>query len=245
MPSTVPFVNWSVLSWGAGRFDLQLSLTDAEVGAIEGGQALLALNSSVLFGSSVLGAAGIIDGAVLSSSTLVGAWWSTVFGIQTPPPDPSFSSLQGIVEDLAWFGASTAGRAAYAATTIVAVLLYLWEGHKLARAKLTGRKPGARREARLMALGADLLLAVAFVAAVGLIFAVATALKSWVFELSPREWGYSVILTFSLGVLAAAYLDGDGTLELLATVPIFLAVVWWVARLWRRHQARSMRASEA
>lgn len=96
-----------------------------------------------------------------------------------------------------------------------------------------------------MALGADLLLAVAFVAAVGLIFAVATALKSWVFELSPREWGYSVILMFSLGVLAAAYLDGDGILELLATVPIFLAVVWWVARLWRRHQARSMRASEA
>ena len=95
-----------------------------------------------------------------------------------------------------------------------------------------------------MAVGADLLLAVAFVAAVGLIFAVATALKNWVFELSPREWGYSVILTFSLGVLTAAYLDGDGTLELLAMIPIFLAVVFWIARLWRRHQVHAIRASE-
>jgi hypothetical protein len=145
--STVPFLNWSVLSGGAGRFDLQLSLTGAEVGAIEGGQALLALNSSVLVGSSVLGAAGIIDGAVLSSSIVAGAWWNTVFGIQTPPPDPTLSSLPGILDDLAWFGDSTAGRATYAATTIVAVLLYLWEGHKLARTKLTGRKPGNRRGA--------------------------------------------------------------------------------------------------
>jgi hypothetical protein len=95
-----------------------------------------------------------------------------------------------------------------------------------------------------MAFGADLLLAVAFLAAVGLLFTIATTLKNWAFDLSPREWGYSVILTFSLGVLAAAYLDGDGTLELLATIPIFLAVVWWIARLWRRRQVRSMRASE-
>ena len=96
-----------------------------------------------------------------------------------------------------------------------------------------------------MALGADILLAIAFVAAVGFIFIIATALKNWVFELSPREFGYSVILTFSLGVLAAAYLDGDGTLELLAMIPIFLAVVFWIARLWRRHQVRAIRASEA
>ena len=43
-----------------------------------------------------------------------------------------------------------------------------------------------------MAVGADLLLAVAFVAGVFLIFVVAAALKTWVFELSPREWGYSI-----------------------------------------------------
>jgi hypothetical protein len=141
------FVNWSVPDWGPGRFDFLLSLTSTEVGAIEDGQALLALNSSVLAGSSVLGAAGIIDGLVLSSSLVVGGWWSTIFGIQTPPPDPTFSSPQGIVDDLAWFGDSTAGRAAYAATTIVAVMLYLWEGHKLARAKLVGRTPRNQREA--------------------------------------------------------------------------------------------------
>ena len=96
-----------------------------------------------------------------------------------------------------------------------------------------------------MAPGTVLLLLVAFVAAIGLLFAVAAALKNWVFELSPREWGYTVVLTFSLGVLTAAYFDGDGTLELLGMVPIFLAIVWWVARLWRRHRVRSMRAAEA
>ena len=97
----------------------------------------------------------------------------------------------------------------------------------------------------MTAPGADILLVVAFVAAIGLLFAVAAALKNWVFELSPREWGYTVVLTFSLGILTAAYLDGDGTLELLGIVPIFLAVVWWVARLWRRHRVRSIRAGEA
>ena len=94
-----------------------------------------------------------------------------------------------------------------------------------------------------MAVGADLLLAVAFIAGVFLIFVVAVALKTWVFELSPREWGYSIALTFSLGVLTAAYLDGDGTLELLSIIPIFLAIVWWIARLWRRHQVRSVRTA--
>ena len=143
---TVPFLNWSVLEWSTGEFTLVLSLTAGEVSAIEGGQAILALNSSIRAGSTVVGAAGIIDGAVLDSAVVEGSWWSTVFGIPTPPPDPSFSSLPGILDDLAWFGASTAGRATYAATTIVAVLLYLWEGHKLARAKLAGDLPRSRRE---------------------------------------------------------------------------------------------------
>ena len=144
---TVPFLNWSVPEWSTGEFELVLSLTAGEVSAIEGGRAILALNSSIRIGSTVVGAAGIIDGATLSSATLVGSWWSTVFGIPTPPPDPTLSSLPGILDDLAWFGASTAGRATYAATTIVAVLLYLWEGHKLARAKLSGDPPRSRREA--------------------------------------------------------------------------------------------------
>ena len=141
------FNNWSVPSWGMGRFDLRLSLANAEVGAIEGGQAILALNSSVVVGTTILGAAGTIDGPVLGSSIVTGSWWSTIFGIQTPPPDPTFSSLQGIIDDLAWFGSSTAGRAAYAATTLVAVTLYLWEGHKLAKARLLGAPAKTRREA--------------------------------------------------------------------------------------------------
>lgn len=144
---TVPFHNWSVPDWSTGEFELVLSLTAEEVDAIEGGQAILALNSSIRVGSTVVGAAGIIDGAVLGSAVVEGSWWSTVFGIPTPPPDPTLSSLPGILDDLAWFGASTAGRATYAATTIVAVLLYLWEGHKLARAKLSGDPPRSRREA--------------------------------------------------------------------------------------------------
>jgi hypothetical protein len=141
------FTNWSVPAWGAGRFDLELVLTGGEVALLEDGQSVLVLDSSIVVNDSVLGASGLIDGSTLSSSVVVGAWWSTVFGIPTPPPDPSFSSLHGIVDDLAWFGDSTAGRAAYAATTLVAILLYLWEGHKLARAKLLGRPSGSRREA--------------------------------------------------------------------------------------------------
>ena len=144
---TVPFLNWSVPDGSTGAFELVLSLTAGEVNAIEDGQALLALNSSIRVGSTVVGAAGIIDGAILSSAVVEGSWWSAVFGIPTPPPDPTLSSLPGILDDLAWFGASTAGRATYAATTIVAVLLYLWEGHKLARAKLAGGPPRPRREA--------------------------------------------------------------------------------------------------
>lgn len=144
---TVPLLNWSVPDWSTGAFELVLSLTAGEVAAIVGGQALLALNSSIRVGSTVVGAAGIIDGALLGSAVVEGSWWSTVFGIPTPPPDPTPSSLPGILDDLAWFGASTAGRATYAATTIVAVLLYLWEGHKLARAKLAGDPPRSRREA--------------------------------------------------------------------------------------------------
>ena len=90
-----------------------------------------------------------------------------------------------------------------------------------------------------MAAGSDLFVLIAAVAAIAFIFILANALKNWVFELSPREWGYSVILTFSLGVLFAGWIDGDGTLELLAGLVIFLAFVWWLARLIRRHQART------
>src|SRR5579871_3558109 len=62
---TVPFLNWSVPDWSTGEFELVLSMTAAEINAIEGGQAILALNSSIRVGSTVVNAAGIIDGTVL------------------------------------------------------------------------------------------------------------------------------------------------------------------------------------
>jgi cbb3-type cytochrome oxidase subunit 3 len=96
-----------------------------------------------------------------------------------------------------------------------------------------------------MAVGTDLLLALAFVAAIGVVFLVGKAVSNWVFELTPAEWGYTVVLAFSLGVLAAAYWDGDGLLELLALIPTFLAVVWWVYRFYRRHQVRTLRSEGA
>jgi hypothetical protein len=94
-----------------------------------------------------------------------------------------------------------------------------------------------------MAVGSDLFLVVAFLAALSVLFMVATALKRWVFELSPREWGYTVLLAFTFGVLLAGWFDGDGTLEFVSGLVIFLAFVWWVARLWRRRQVRQVRAA--
>jgi hypothetical protein len=139
-PSPAPD-NWSVSSWGTGEFTLVLNLTSSEITAVDDAQALIALNSSVEDASSVYGASGTIGSGTLSSAILASGWWSEWFGINTPPPDPSISSLGGIVADLAWWGNSTAGRASYAATTIVAVTLYLWEGHKLARKTVLEHKP--------------------------------------------------------------------------------------------------------
>ena len=133
------FENWSVPSWGAGRFDLRLVLAAPEVGDIEAGQALLALNSSVAVGSAIYGAAGLIDGTVLSSSVVEGAWWNTLFDIQNAPPVLSPHSLPDVVEDLAWFGSSTAGRALYAAVTLCAVGVYVFEAQKLAKERLANK----------------------------------------------------------------------------------------------------------
>ncbi len=95
-----------------------------------------------------------------------------------------------------------------------------------------------------MAVGTDVLLAVAFLAAVAFAFVLAKALRNWVFELSPSEWGFTVLMTYSLGVLTAAWWDGDGTLMLLSLIPVFLALVWWIYRLFRRHQVSALRAQE-
>jgi len=139
-PSSAPD-NWSVSGWGPGEFTLVLNLTSPEITAVDDAQALIALNSSVEVGTSVYGASGTIGSATLTSAILASGWWSEWFGINTPPPDPSMSSFSGIVADLAWWGNSTAGRASYAATTIVAVTLYLYQGHKLARQAVVEHAP--------------------------------------------------------------------------------------------------------
>ncbi len=94
-----------------------------------------------------------------------------------------------------------------------------------------------------MPLGELLFVAVAFLAAAAFLFAIATAMRNWVFELSPREWGYSMLLAFAGGSLLVAWWDGDGTVELLSGLVIFLAIVWWAYRLSQRHQARKAAAA--
>lgn len=135
-----PLGNWSVPSWGPGRFDLLMVLTPSEASAIEAGQAILALNSSVVEGSTVYGASGLVDGAVLSASIIAGSWWSNWFGIPNPPPSTDPASFSDVLGDLAWFGDSTAGRALYASMALGSALVYLLEAHRVARRRLFGKE---------------------------------------------------------------------------------------------------------
>ena len=91
-------------------------------------------------------------------------------------------------------------------------------------------------------IATDLLIALAFLAAIGVVFILGKAFRSLVVQLTPGEWLYTVILTFSLGVLAAAYLDDDGTLMLVALIPVFIGIVWWIWRVLRRHRAGTAQA---
>ena len=99
----------------------------------------------------------------------------------------------------------------------------------------------------MVALPTGGVLAEFTVALAGFVFLLViwSALRNWVFELSPNEWLYTLVLAFALGVFAAAYLDGDGLLLLLSLIPIFLAIVWWAGRLIRRHQVRAAGPAEA
>lgn len=91
-------------------------------------------------------------------------------------------------------------------------------------------------------LGTDLLIALAFLAALGVVLLLAKMARNLVVQLTPGEWLYTVVLTFSLGVLAAAYLDDDGTLMLVALIPVFLGIVWWVYRVVRHHRVHTAEA---
>ena len=145
--STTPFENWSVSDTLPGKFTLTLNLTDAVASQIEAGLSVLALSAEVVIGNATLGASGTIGSAVLSGATTGSGWWSTWFGMSSPPP-ADLSSLSGVVADLAWLGESETGRAIYMGTTLVAVALYLWEGHKLAKARLVGDKATEARVVR-------------------------------------------------------------------------------------------------
>ena len=97
----------------------------------------------------------------------------------------------------------------------------------------------------MTALGTPLALVFVAVSGFVMLLVIWAALRNWVFELSPNEWLYTLVLSFALGVFTASYLDGDELLLLLSAIPIFLAIVWWIARLFRRHQVRAALRTEA
>jgi len=97
----------------------------------------------------------------------------------------------------------------------------------------------------MAALGPDLALLIVALAGVVFLLVIWVALRNWVFELSPNEWLYSLIFSFALGVFVASYLDGDAELLLFSVLALFVAFVWWIVRLFRRHSAKGqMKAAQ-
>jgi hypothetical protein len=134
-----PRVNWSVSDVAAGSFEVGLVLTVPQASGVEDGSGVLALNATLLApGGGTLAAAGTIGAETLNAAGVPSTWWETWFGATTPPPDTD--SIGGIFAFLAWLDATTTGRALYMLTTLVAVSLYLYEAHKLTRAKIAGRE---------------------------------------------------------------------------------------------------------
>ena len=89
-----------------------------------------------------------------------------------------------------------------------------------------------------------LLWLLVFLVALALVFVVARALKSWVFELTPSQWVASTVLTFSAGALLISILWGNGEFELLSAVPVALAVVWAIISALRESGRRSTSEEE-
>lgn len=134
--SATPFVSWSVSGTAAGRFVLDLNLTDAQVAQLEGGDTLLSLTGEVVVGNATIGAAGTISGLLLESAAVPSGFWKQWFGIPEPP---GFDSPRDVIETLADLNDSVAGRALYMAVTIIAATVYLYSAHRLARERLSGR----------------------------------------------------------------------------------------------------------
>lgn len=134
--SAKPFVGWSVSGTAAGRFVLDLNLTDTQVAQLDGGDTLLSLTGEAVVGNATVGAAGTIDGPLLESAAVPSGFWEQWFGIPEPP---GFDSPQDVIETLADLNDSVAGRALYMAVTIIAATVYLYSAHRLARERLSGR----------------------------------------------------------------------------------------------------------
>jgi hypothetical protein len=90
-----------------------------------------------------------------------------------------------------------------------------------------------------LTLPTEALLALVFVMVIVVVYLVGKALATWHFMLTPLEWGASIVLSFSAGAFLVAYLWGNGTLELLAAIPVALAFIWWLVRLFWRSAASS------
>jgi len=139
---TSPLVNWTLSNVVAGSFELTLVLSASQVSAVEHGDALVSLNATLQAeAGGTLAASGTIGAATLSAAIAPPTWWEIWFGASTPPPNTD--SLYGVLQFLAWMDGTTTGRALYMLTTLVAVSLYLWEGHKLARARVAAKPSGA------------------------------------------------------------------------------------------------------
>jgi hypothetical protein len=133
-------LNWTPAGCGSGRLSITVPLTEAQAAETSTGSAILTLTAPVQSGTFTNLAGGVLSSQQVSAATSSTGWWSTVFGISTPPPSQNLSSIGGVVADLAWWGDSTAGRATYAATTILAVLIYLREAHRMTRERMAGQR---------------------------------------------------------------------------------------------------------
>ncbi len=136
--STVP--TWATSNLGAGSFTLTVNLTGSEADQVANGSSVVTLSAPVTIGTFTNLAGGVIGPSSFTNETQPSGWWSTIFGIETPPPSADPVTIEEIIADLAWFDGSTAGRAMYALVTIIAVLAYILAAHKAARQKINGRR---------------------------------------------------------------------------------------------------------
>ncbi|MCI4345869.1 MAG: hypothetical protein L3K07_03855 [Thermoplasmata archaeon] len=137
---TLTTPTWETSNLGAGSFTLTVNLSSSEADQIANGSSVVTLSAPVTIGTFTNLAGGVIGPSSFTNETEPSGWWSTIFGIQTPPPSDDPTTVGEIIADLAWFGDSTAGRAMYALVTLVAVITYVLAAHKQARRAISGKR---------------------------------------------------------------------------------------------------------